>query len=163
MLKTRINKHYIHLNVLNFKNFNYHIETMEQLLYMKTRFVFQLWVLHWQTLGQLGRVVHIDDDGDVSVKFGDGQYLFSPVCLDVVDPNSLSDMARVPSIPNNLHSLRRKNDRWKENMFVVIKYICILGCCHKKYTRYNYTQTKASGFFLVNNILQELSLRVIVL
>uniref|UniRef100_K1PFI4 E3 ubiquitin-protein ligase mind-bomb n=1 Tax=Magallana gigas TaxID=29159 RepID=K1PFI4_MAGGI len=58
------------------------------------------------TLGQLGRVVHIDGDGDVSVKFGDSQYLFSPVCLDVVDPNSLSAMARVPSIPNNLHSLR---------------------------------------------------------
>ncbi|XP_022344604.2 E3 ubiquitin-protein ligase MIB1-like isoform X2 [Crassostrea virginica] len=58
------------------------------------------------TLGRLGRVVHIDDDGDVSVTVADGQYLFSPVCLEVVDPNSLLAREKVPSVPNNLHSLK---------------------------------------------------------
>ncbi|XP_048759482.1 E3 ubiquitin-protein ligase MIB2-like isoform X2 [Ostrea edulis] len=58
------------------------------------------------TLGKLGRIVHIDDDGDVSVVVGDSQHLFSPVCLDVVDPNSLSTREKVPAIPNNLHSIK---------------------------------------------------------
>ena len=59
-------------------------------------------------MGRLGRVVHIDDDGDVSVTVADGQYLFSPVCLEVVDPNSLLAREKVPSVPNNLHSLKCK-------------------------------------------------------
>ncbi|XP_061198218.1 E3 ubiquitin-protein ligase MIB2-like [Saccostrea echinata] len=58
------------------------------------------------TLGRLGRIVNIDDDGDVSVTVGDSQHLYSPVCLDVVDPNSLSAREKVPSIPSNLHSIR---------------------------------------------------------
>lgn len=52
--------------------------------------------------------MHIDDDGDVSVVVGDSQHLFSPVCLDVVDPNSLSTREKVPAIPNNLHSIKCK-------------------------------------------------------
>ncbi|KAJ8320154.1 hypothetical protein KUTeg_001741 [Tegillarca granosa] len=59
-----------------------------------------------QTLGKLGRVVDVDEDGDVLVVIDKIQNVFSPVCLDSVDEGTVESSQKVPPVPENLHTKR---------------------------------------------------------
>ncbi|KAL4220974.1 E3 ubiquitin-protein ligase mib2 [Mactra antiquata] len=48
------------------------------------------------TLGQVGRIAHIDSDGDMKVKVASRVWIFSPVCLNVVEDSALE--AKAPDL-----------------------------------------------------------------
>ena len=50
-----------------------------------------------QALGKNGRIIKIDQDGDVRVKVEDRAWIFSPVCINPVD--NPEEAKEIPAIP----------------------------------------------------------------
>ena len=67
---------------------------------MDTPSYLQLWqsmiILLFQALGQLGRIVQIDSDGDIMVKVKNRTWTFNPVACNPVEDPAVSD--KIPDL-----------------------------------------------------------------
>lgn len=50
-----------------------------------------------KALGKNGRIVRIDQDGDIRVKVEDKTWIFSPVCINLVENQAVAK--EIPAIP----------------------------------------------------------------